>query len=109
MRMITKYMKMICMFDLPVDTPEQQRAYRRFRKDIISEGFIMIQYSIYVRTCPNRQFADLMEKRLQKYMPAEGNVRLLTVTEKQYEDMKLMVGSKRTAETALGIERMIVI
>ncbi|HAL02662.1 MAG TPA: CRISPR-associated endonuclease Cas2 [Lachnospiraceae bacterium] len=102
-------MKMLCMFDLPVDTSEQQRAYRRFRKDIISEGFIMIQYSIYVRTCPNRQYASLMEKRLQKYMPAEGNVRLLTVTEKQYEDMKLMVGSKRTSETALGIERMIVI
>ncbi len=39
---MTKYMKMLCMFDLPVETFEEQRAYRKFRKDIISEGFIMI-------------------------------------------------------------------
>ena len=107
--MITKYMKMLCMFDLPVDTTEQQRAYRKFRKDIMAEGFMMIQYSVYVRTCPNRQFASQLEKRLQKIMPSEGNVRLLTVTEKQYEDMKIMVGSKKVTEEALNIERMIII
>ena len=106
---MTKYMKMLCMFDLPVETAEEQRAYRKFRKDIISEGFIMIQYSVYVRTCPNREFANQLEKRIQKFVPKEGNVRLLTVTEKQYEDMKLMVGSKKLSETALGIERMIII
>ena len=97
------------MFDLPVDTSDQQRAYRKFRKDIMSEGFVMIQYSVYVRTCPNRQFANQLEKRLQKIMPKEGNVRLLTVTEKQYEDMKIMVGSKKVTEEALSIERMIII
>ncbi len=107
--MMNKYMKMLCMFDLPVDTVEQQRAYRKFRKDIMSEGFSMIQYSVYVRTCPNRQFANQLEKRLKKVMPKEGNVRLLTVTEKQYEDMKIMVGSKRVTEEALGVERMIII
>ena len=97
------------MFDLPVDTVDQQRAYRKFRKDIMSEGFMMIQYSVYVRTCPNRQFANQLEKRLQKIMPKEGNVRLLTVTEKQYDDMKIMVGSKKMSEEALSIERMIII
>ncbi len=107
--MLTKYMKMLCMFDLPVDTADQQRAYRKFRKDIMSEGFMMIQYSVYVRTCPNRQFANQLEKRLQKIMPKEGNVRLLTVTEKQYDDMKIMVGSKKLSEEALSIERMIII
>ena len=107
--MITKYMKMLCMFDLPVDTAKQQRAYRKFRKDLISEGFMMIQYSVYVRTCPNRQFANQLEKRLKKIMPSEGNVRLLAVTEKQYEEMKIMVGSKKVSEEALSVERMIII
>ena len=107
--MITKYMKMLCMFDLPVETSEDQRAYRKFRKDIVSEGFTMIQYSVYVRTCPNRQFANQLEKRLKKIMPKEGNVRLLTVTEKQYEDMKILVGSKKLTESVVGIERMIII
>ena len=97
------------MFDLPVDTAKQQRAYRKFRKDLISEGFMMIQYSVYVRTCPNRQFANQLEKRLKKIMPSEGNVRLLAVTEKQYEEMKIMVGSKKVSEEALSVERMIII
>ncbi len=104
-----KYMKMLCMFDLPVETSAEQRAYRKFRKDIISEGFVMMQYSVYVRTCPNREFAHQLEKRLSKFIPKEGNVRLLTVTEKQYEDMKIMVGSKSLTEAAVGTERMLII
>lgn len=43
-----KIMRMLCMFDLPVETEEQRRAYRIFRKELIEQGFIMMQYSIYV-------------------------------------------------------------
>lgn len=102
-------MRVLCMFDLPVETDEEKRAYRIFRKNLIKEGFIMIQYSVYVRVCPNRDYARRLETRIQKLVPLEGNVRLLCVTEKQYADMKLVVGSRTTAETAIGTERLIVI
>lgn len=69
----------------------------------------MIQYSVYVRVCPNRDYARRLESRIQKFTPLEGNVRLLCVTEKQYTDMKLLVGSRTTAETAIGTERLIII
>ena len=52
-----KIMRVLCMFDLPVETDEERRAYRTFRKNLIKEGFIMIQYSVYVRVCPNRDYA----------------------------------------------------
>ena len=104
-----KIMRMICMFDLPVETEDEKRAYRMFRKNLIKEGFVMMQYSVYVRVCPNRDYANRLEKRIKKIVPLEGNVRLLCITEKQYEDMKLLVGSRSTAETAIGTERMIVI
>lgn len=97
------------MFDLPVETDVERRAYRTFRKNLIKEGFIMIQYSVYVRVCPNRDYARRLESRIQKFTPLEGNVRLLCVTEKQYTDMKLLVGSRTTAETAIGTERLIII
>ena len=100
---------MLCMFDLPVETEEQRRAYRIFRKNLIQEGFMMIQYSIYVRICPSREYANRLENRIKKGIPQEGNVRLLCVTEKQYADMKLLVGSRQTAETAIGTERLIII
>lgn len=104
-----KIMRMLCMFDLPVETEEQRRAYRVFRRNLIQEGFVMIQYSIYVRVCPSREYAGRLENRLKKNLPQEGNVRLLCVTEKQYADMKLLVGSRQASETAIGTERLIII
>ena len=97
------------MFDLPVETGDERREYRNFRKNLLQEGFVMMQYSIYVRVCPSREFADRLEKRIRKFTPPQGNVRLLMVTEKQYSDMKLLVGSKSTAENAIGTERLIII
>lgn len=102
-------MRLLCMFDLPVETGEERRAYRIFRNNLIKEGFTMLQYSVYMRTCPNREYAHALEKRLKKKVPAEGNIRLLTITEKQYEDMIFLVGSKQATEEAIGSERMIVL
>ena len=67
-----KVMRMLCMFDLPVETGEEQRAYRQFRKNIMKEGFIMMQYSVYVRTCPSKEFAERIEKRIKRIVPAEN-------------------------------------
>ena len=102
-------MRLLCMFDLPMDTKEEQKHYRNFRKKLIKEGFVMMQYSIYVRICPSREYAHRLEARLQKIVPPCGNIRLLTVTEKQFQDMKLLVGTRRKSETALGTERLIVL
>lgn len=102
-------MRLLCMFDLPVETDAEKRAYRIFRKNLMKEGFVMIQYSVYVRVCPSREYANRLENRIKKFVPLEGNVRLLCVTEKQYDDMKLLVGSRTMAETAIGTERLIII
>lgn len=104
-----KIMRMLCMFDLPVDTGEERKAYRIFRKNLIKEGFTMMQYSVYVRTCPNRDFANRLEKRIKKIVPTAGNVRTLIITEKQYDDIKLMVGNKRAEENKYGTERLVII
>ena len=104
-----KIMKMICMFDLPVETAKEKRAYKEFRKNLIKEGFYMMQFSVYVRTCPNREFSKRLELRIRKFIPENGNIRLLTVTEKQYEEMVLLVGSKMVTEEIIGSERMVII
>lgn len=44
-------MWVIAMFDLPTDTPKARKAYARFRKDLLSDGFTMMQYSVYIRHC----------------------------------------------------------
>lgn len=104
-----KIMRMLCMFDLPVELSEERKAYREFRKNLIKEGFTMIQYSVYVRTCPSREYGIRLENRIKKFAPTLGNVRLITITEKQYNDMKIIVGSKRLNEKKIGSERFTVI
>jgi len=80
-------MKILCMFDLPTDSNEEKRSYRMFRKTLIANGFVMIQYSVYIRTCPNREFAKKFLPKLKVEAPKKGNIRLITITEKQYNDM----------------------
>lgn len=99
----------MCMFDLPTETAKHKQAYRQFRKNLISEGFVMMQYSVYIRTCPNKEYADRMEKRIRKFLPVEGNIRLVSITEKQYDDMRILIGSKNAKEAAFGTERLIII
>lgn len=102
-------MRLMCMFDLPVETEKEKRAYREFRKQLIKNGFVMMQYSVYIRTCPSREYTQRLENKIRKVVPSNGNIRLITITEKQYNDMKILVGSKSLKEAAIGSERMIVI
>ncbi len=102
-------MRLMCMFDLPVETEKEKRAYREFRKQLIKNGFVMMQYSVYIRTCPSREYTQRLENKIKKVVPSNGNIRLITITEKQYNDMKILVGSKSLKEAAIGSERMIVI
>lgn len=62
-----RIMRLMVMFDLPVETSEQRREYRKFRKKLINEGFMMMQYSIYVRVCVSRQSAKFMENRIKLF------------------------------------------
>lgn len=109
MQMRYDVMRVLCMFDLPVDTDKEKMEYRNFKKKLILEGFVMLQYSVYIRTCPNRQYSERLQKRLAKNLPANGNIRLLEITEKQYEDMKILVGTKSLNEKIANDERFVVI
>lgn len=80
------------MFDLPVETSEQRKAYRHFRKALLNEGFLMIQYSIYVRVCVSKQSAQFVENRISMFTPPNGVIQTLMVTEQQYNRMHFLVG-----------------
>lgn len=102
-------MRVFCMFDLPMETKEDQRDYRVFRKELLSNGFVMLQYSIYYRTVPNRTAGKKYETILKRLIPKAGEVRPLYVSEKQFEDMKLLVGMKGCQEEVVGNQKLVVI
>lgn len=85
-------MRLMIMFDLPMDTAIERKEYQQFRKKLINEGFLMIQYSVYERVCVSRKTATFLENRIRKLLPNKGIVQSLMVTEKQYNDMHFLVG-----------------
>jgi len=89
-------MWLFAMFDLPVTTQAARRRYARFRKVLISEGFTMLQYSVYARHCPSERSIDAFRGRLRGELPPDGQVRLLAVTDRQFGKMEVYHGKKRT-------------
>ena len=91
-----RYMRIIVMFDLPTLTLQDNKNYRDFRKFLLKNGFIMMQESIYIKLALNPPAAEKIRKQVRKVIPDEGLVQMLTITEKQFHDMELLVGSKQT-------------
>lgn len=89
-------MRILVMFDLPVDTSADRREYRKFRRYLIKSGYLMLQESVYCKLAQNNQAADSLVDNLYKNRPASGSVQALRVTEKQFSKMDFIVGSKRT-------------
>lgn len=88
-------MWVLTMFDLPVDTMEARRAYRHFRKKLLQDGFSRLQYSVYVRHCASEENADVHVARVERTLPDDGEVRIITITDKQFERMRIFWGKRR--------------
>ena len=85
-------MRLMVFFDLPMVTRTEKRAYTQFRKFLLNDGYDMIQFSVYGRILYGTDAEEKHMKRLLANLPPEGSVRILTVTEKQFASMKLLVG-----------------
>jgi CRISPR-associated protein Cas2 len=85
-------------FDLPVQTKKERKAATRFRKDLMCDGFIMLQYSVYIRHCASYQSMTVHIKRAKSFVPEEGKVSILCVTDKQYGEIINIWGTKHKAE-----------
>ncbi len=87
-----RIMWIFVFFDLPTETKRERKIYADFRKKLLRDGFTMFQFSIYLRHCPSRENADVHIKRVKQWLPKEGYVGILTVTDKQFGQMELFRG-----------------
>ncbi len=58
-------------------------------------GFTMMQYSVYVRYCSNEQKAEKFRKRIKAFLPPDGEVRLVSITDVQFGKMQIFHGKMR--------------
>lgn len=93
-------MWLFVFFDLPVGTKTERRHATRFRNFLKDDGFMMLQLSVYSRVIRGEEAVDKHLNRVTKSLPPRGSVRTLTVTERQYARMKLLIGEPTKNEKA---------
>ena len=103
---MSKFMRMLVFFDLPVKTKNERRVATAFRNFLLKDGYHMIQYSLYARVCNGLDAVEKHERRLRLAVPANGSIRMLVVTEKQYESIRILVGERRAEEMRPADEQL---
>jgi len=99
-------MWLFVFFDLPVKTKSERRVATSFRNFLIKDGYMMLQWSVYARVCNGQERVDKHMLRLQSVLPKNGSVRVLQITDKQYERMKILIG-KRTIREKTKTEQLL--
>ncbi len=107
---MSKYrqLRIIILYDLPMLEEEQIKDYNRFRKQIIKLGFYQLQFSIYTKVVQNEVGYKTVLKKLQTFIPKTGNIRVLKITEKQYESMLFLRGKESLYEELIGDNKLVV-
>jgi CRISPR-associated protein Cas2 len=100
-------MRLIVFFDLPTVTKAEKRAYTVFRRFLLNDGYDMLQWSVYGRVVNGLDAEEKHLKRLTASLPPAGSVRSLTVTEKQFASMKILVGKPKIQEKKINADQLL--
>lgn len=91
-----RVVRTIVFFDLPNIYLKDKKNYLKFRKYLLSEGFIMMQESVYSKIVLNSQQSTLLLDRLRKNAQKKGLIQVLTITERQYSQIEYIIGESKT-------------
>lgn len=99
-------MWVIVMFDLPVKLKKEQKQAALFKKNLEKDGFVMHQFSVYMRYCGSLESAQVHIKRIRGFAPDKGHVTILTITDKQYSNIVNIWGAieKKSRPIPLQLE-----
>lgn len=89
-----RVMWVLAVFDVPVVTRDEVRAYTQFRKQLLQENFIQHQYSVYLKHFPTMAAAQAEIDRLRPSVPEGGHVAFFMLTDKQYGLTREFFGKK---------------
>ena len=107
---ISGYRKMVLfvMFDISTETKKDLDKYRKFRNSLLGHGFIMFQYSIYIRFCRSLSIAEKYEKKIEAEAPHNGSIRIMKITESQYSNMIIVENYREKPEEKVAKQKQTV-
>ena len=103
-----KQMRMFLIYDLPTVENEDQKIYQRFHNQLIKLGFYMLQYSVYVKVVQNDLSYKQYLNKINNILPQKGNIAILKLTEKQYEDMIYLRGEQNKFDVLVGGRELVI-
>ena len=77
-----------------------------FRKNLEKDGFIMHQFSVYMRYCASLETAQVHIKSVRNFAPDNGHITIVTITDKQYSNIINIWGAieRKNKPTPLQLE-----
>ncbi len=103
---MNKFMRILVFFDLPVVTASEKKVAAKFRRFLLKDGYHMVQWSVYSRICNGTDSIEMHKTRLKQNLPKKGSIRVLTLTEKQYESIEVLLGEKTFDDDSDSTELM---
>lgn len=103
---MSRFMRILVFFDLPVKAKAEQRAATQFRNFLLKDGYYMVQYSVYARICNGYDNVEVHRNRLRQHLPDNGSIRMLVITEKQYESIEIMLGNIKIGDAPVEYEQI---
>jgi CRISPR-associated protein Cas2 len=92
------FMRLILFFDLPSETKEDRKQYRIFVKNLIKLGYIRMQNSVLTKIVNVQTKVEREHDKIIKILPKYGDIRIMSVTENQYQKTKILLGAKTLNE-----------
>ena len=102
-------MRILLFFDLPMESNKDKKEYRRFIMFLTGEGFIRLQYSVYCKLCINNDSAQTEIKRIKLNSPSLGDVRMMSITENQFQKIININETHSLQESITTTNRLVII
>ena len=104
----SRFMRVLVLFDMPVSSSAERKAYTHFRKFLIRNGFVMMQESVYSKIVPNVSVAKAVMNKVRREGTGKGLIQMMMITEKQYAQIELVAGEKQE-EIVESDERLLIL
>lgn len=103
-----KQVRVLILYDLPMTENEDRKEYTKFRKDILKLGCYLVQFSVYAKVIKNEIYYKSFIEKLKRILPEKGEVRVIKLTEKQYEDMIFLNGARNNFEKKISNNNVVI-
>lgn len=68
----------------------------------------MVQFFVYARVCNGRDSVEIHRKRILAALPPKGAVRMMVITEKQYNAIELLIGDPTPYDKPQQYEQLMI-